>query len=312
MTPILNIVVPCYNEEEVLPETIRRLTDLLQSMFSLHLVSEDSLVLFVDDGSHDQTWTIIEHESVRNMQVHGIKLSRNQGHQNALMAGLEYSKGDIVVSVDADLQDDINVIVDMVKKYSDGSEIVYGVRKRRDTDTLFKRNTASIYYKLLAAMGVEVVYNHADFRLMSRKALSALKSYSEVNLFLRGVIPMLGFSATTVYYDRVERFAGASKYPIRRMIALALDGVTSFSVMPLRIISLLGLLACGFSSLMITWILVGKFFMDAAIPGWASSVIPIYFLGGVQLLSTGVLGEYVAKVYLETKRRPRYIVEKIV
>lgn len=306
----LGIVVPCYNEEEVLPETSRQLADLLNRMTSLGLVSQDSGIYFVDDGSKDRTWTIIENMAAKDSRVHGIKLSRNRGHQNALLAGLFGAEGDAIVSVDADLQDDISVIEDMVRKHRDGVEIVLGVRKGRDTDTAFKRGTAELYYRLLNAMGVDIVFNHADFRLMGRRALDCLGGYSEVNLFLRGIIPLIGFPSDTVYYDRSDRFAGESKYPLKKMLALAVDGITSFSIMPLRMISALGLLVCAFSVVMICWVLYGRLVLDAALPGWASSVIPIYFLGGVQLLSVGVLGEYIAKIYMETKRRPRFFIEK--
>lgn len=303
-------MVPCYNEEEVLPETSRQLADLLNRMTSLGLVSQDSGIYFVDDGSKDRTWTIIENMAAKDSRVHGIKLSRNRGHQNALLAGLFGAEGDAIVSVDADLQDDISVIEDMVRKHRDGVEIVLGVRKGRDTDTAFKRGTAELYYRLLNAMGVDIVFNHADFRLMGRRALDCLGGYSEVNLFLRGIIPLIGFPSDTVYYDRSDRFAGESKYPLKKMLALAVDGITSFSIMPLRMISALGLLVCAFSVVMICWVLYGRLVLDAALPGWASSVIPIYFLGGVQLLSVGVLGEYIAKIYMETKRRPRFFIEK--
>jgi polyisoprenyl-phosphate glycosyltransferase len=312
LNPRLGIVVPCYNEEEVLPETCRRLVELLERMVSSDLVSPESAIYFVDDGSKDKTWSIIENIVAKDSRVHGIKLSRNRGHQNALLAGLFGAEGDALVSVDADLQDDINVIEEMVRKYRSGVEVVLGVRKGRDTDTAFKRGTAEMYYKLLGAMGVDIVYNHADFRLMSRRAIDCLGGYSEVNLFLRGIIPLIGFPMDTVYYDRSERFAGESKYPLKRMLGLAVDGITSFSIMPLRMISALGLIVCAFSVAMILWVIYGKLVLDSALPGWASSVIPIYFLGGVQLLSIGVLGEYVAKIYLETKRRPRYFIDKAI
>ncbi len=308
----LGIVVPCYNEEEVLPETNRRLLDLLNHLQQSGLVTADNSLYFVDDGSKDRTWEIIESLAAADSRVHGIKLSRNRGHQNALLAGLFGAEGDAVVTVDADLQDDITIIEEMVHRFSEGCEIVYGVRKSRAVDTAFKRSSAGMYYKFLAWMGVDVVYNHADFRLMSRRAVDSLRQYSEVNLFLRGIIPLLGFPTATVYYDRGERFAGVSKYPLRRMLALAIDGITSFSVMPLRFIAALGLLVCLLSIAMIGWVLYLRLFTAAAIPGWASSVLPIYFLGGIQLLSIGILGEYVAKIYLETKRRPRYFIEKVI
>ncbi|MFO1430624.1 MAG: glycosyltransferase family 2 protein [Candidatus Competibacteraceae bacterium] len=308
----LGIVVPCYNEEAVLPEISRRLLDLLSHLWQAGLVTADSALYFVDDGSKDHTWRIIESLATAGTRVHGIKLSRNRGHQNALLAGLFGAKGDAVVTVDADLQDDIAVIEDMIHRFSEGCEIVYGVRKSRSADTVFKRSSAGMYYKFLAWMGVDIVYNHADFRLMGRRAIDCLQQYSEVNLFLRGIIPLLGFPTATVYYDRSERFAGVSKYPLRRMLALAIDGITSFSVMPLRFIAVLGLLVCLLSIAMIGWALYLRLFTNAAIPGWASSVLPIYFLGGIQLLSIGVLGEYIAKIYLETKHRPRYFIEKVI
>lgn len=312
MTVQVGIVVPCYNEEAVLPETANRLLALLQRLAAEGLATADSAVYFVDDGSQDKTWSLIEALAQSNTHVHGIKLSRNQGHQNALIAGLFGAQGDVLVSIDADLQDDVNVIEDMVRKHHDGFEIVYGVRQSRETDTPFKRGSAELYYWLLAKMGVDIVHNHADFRLMGRRALEALQGFREVNLFLRGIVPLLGFRTTTAYYSRAERFAGESKYPLKKMLALAMDGLTSFSVVPLRMISMLGFLVSLFSIAMVVWVAYGKLFMNSAIPGWASSVIPIYFLGGIQLLSIGVLGEYIAKIYLETKQRPRYLIEKVV
>jgi glycosyltransferase involved in cell wall biosynthesis len=312
MTITLAIVVPCYNEEAVLPETTARLLGLMDRLTQNGLLTPQSAIYFVDDGSRDRTWAIIEQSALSDCRIHGIKLSRNRGHQNALLAGVSSAPGDAVVTIDADLQDDINVIETMVQRFAAGIDIVYGVRKSRTTDTAFKRWTAQAYYKLLDALGVDIVFNHADYRLMSRRAVEHLQQYSEVNLFLRGIIPLLGFATDTVYYDRIERFAGESKYPLRRMLAFALDGITSFSVTPLRIISGLGLFVCLLSISMVLWVLYGTLFSGSVVPGWASSVIPIYFLGGIQLLSIGVLGEYVAKIYMETKRRPRYFVEKTV
>ena len=312
MTTRLGIIAPCYNEEEVLPETNRRLLELLTHLRQSGLITADSALYFVEDGSKDHTWEIIETLAAADPRVHGIKLSRNRGHQNALLAGLFGAEGDALVTVDADLQDDVTVIEAMVRRFSEGCEIVYGVRQSRTSDTLAKRGTAELYYRFLAWLGVDIVYNHADFRLMGRRAVACLQQYSEANLFLRGIIPLLGFPTATVYYDRVERFAGESKYPLRRILALAIDGITSFSVMPLRFIAALGLIVCLLSIVMIGWVLYGRLFTNSAIPGWASSVIPIYFLGGIQLLSIGVLGEYIAKIYLETKRRPRYFIEKVI
>ena len=306
----LGIVVPCYNEQEVISETSRRLMELLSRMSSAGIVSEDSAVYFVDDGSQDRTWSLIEELTVGDSRIHGIKLSRNQGHQSALLAGLFHAEGDAIVSIDADLQDDINVIEEMVRRYQEGYEVVYGVRSSRETDSVFKRSTARLYYRMLEMFGVEIVYDHADYRLLSRRAVDCLKGFNEVNLFLRGVIPQLGLRATSVFYERGERFAGESKYPFRKMLALAVNGITSFSVVPLRLIAVLGLIIFLGSVVMVGWILVGKFFLNSTVPGWASSVLPIYFLGGVQLLSIGILGEYVAKIYMETKRRPRYLIEK--
>lgn len=308
----LAIVVPCFNEEEVLPETNRRLLALLQRMQDAGLVSASSGIYYVDDGSRDRTWSIIEEQSQRDGRCHGLKLSRNRGHQAALMAGLLTVPGDALVSIDADLQDDVDVIEAMVSEFKAGHEVVYGVRDSRATDTVFKRQTALAYYGLLRKMGVDLVHNHADFRLMGRRAVEALREYGEVNMFLRGVVPLIGYRATTVKYDRAERFAGVSKYPLRKMLAFAAEGITSFSIVPLRLITLLGFLVSAFSFAMILFILYGTLVLKAAIPGWASSVVPIYFLGGIQLLAIGILGEYIAKIYLETKRRPRYFIESSV
>lgn len=312
MTTTLGIVVPCYNEEEVLPETAKRLLDLLSRFRDQGLVSGESALYFVDDGSKDATWQLIHSLSALDPRVHGVKLSKNRGHQNALLAGLSVAKGDAVVTLDADLQDDIEVIGEMLERFAQGCEIVYAVRMSRQSDTVFKRGTAHAYYRFLESAGVDIVKNHADFRLMSRRALHHLQEYSEVNLFLRGIIPLLGFASAIVYYDRSARFAGDSKYPLRRMLMLALDGVTSFSVMPLRFITMLGIIVFLMSFGMIGWVLYGRLFMNAGIPGWASSVIPIYFLSGTQLLSIGVLGEYIAKIYMEVKRRPRFLIENMV
>lgn len=308
----LAIVVPCYNEEEVLPETGSRLLELLNRLQNGALTAPDSIICFVDDGSTDRTWELIQALCAADYRVWGIKLSRNRGHQNALLAGLLSVEGDAVITIDADLQDDIGVIEEMLQRFQQGSEIVYGVRKSRVSDTAFKRGAAQAYYTLLRWMGADVIHGHADFRLLGRRAIEGLREYSEVNVFLRGIVPQLGFASATVYYDRTGRLAGTSKYPLVRMLGLALDGITSFSVMPLRLISLLGLMVCILSIAMIVWVIYGRLVMNSTIPGWASSVIPIYFLGGIQMLSLGVVGEYIAKIYLETKQRPRYIIERIV
>jgi polyisoprenyl-phosphate glycosyltransferase len=309
-TPRVCIVVPCYNEEEVLPETARRLDALLTKLISSNKILADSQVIFVDDGSRDRTWSLIKELNHADPRIRGVKLSANRGHQTALIAGLFAANGDAVISIDADLQDDVSAIELMIDAYVSGYEIVYGVRKRRETDTVFKRTTAQAYYTLLNLLGVKIVFNHADYRLLGRRALESLQQYTEVNLFIRGIVPLIGFRCTTVQYDRAGRFAGESKYPLKKMLALAIDGVTSFTAFPLRLIALLGLIVSAASVLMVVWVLWIKLFTTSAIPGWASSVIPIYFLGGIQLLSIGVLGEYVAKIYFETKRRPRYFIEE--
>lgn len=311
MSTRLAIVIPCYNEEKVLSETNMRLLRRMDDMQLAGVISADSTINYVDDGSKDRTWQLIEEFAAIDKRVHGIKLSRNQGHQNALLAGLFSVEAEAVITMDADLQDDIAVMQDMVRAFQAGFQVVYGVRKSRSTDTWFKRGTASLYYKLLHVLGVDVVYNHADYRLMGMVAIEALKGYHEVNLFLRGIIPLLGYPTSTVYYDRAERFAGESKYPLSKMLVLAINGITSFSVAPLRFITFLGTVVSILSLCMIGWVLYGWYFMGATIPGWVSSVVPIYFLGGVQLLSIGVVGEYVSKIYMETKHRPRYGIEKM-
>lgn len=306
----LGVVVPCFNEEAVIRETANQLLALLGKLVRDGKIDRDSRIYFVNDGSKDSTWDLIEEMARENTSLVGIKLSRNVGHQNALLAGLLSAEGDALVSIDADLQDDIGVIEQMVDEFAAGSEIVYGVRGRRDLDTAFKRLTAQGYYRLLHLMGVDVIYNHADYRLMGRAAIEALRDFSETNLFLRGLVPLLGFNSSVVEYDRAARFAGESKYSIRQMMALALDGITSFSVVPLRLIMFVGLLVFLFSSVMGIWILMIALFSEKAVPGWGSTALPIYFLGGVQILCIGVLGEYAGKIYKEVKRRPRYVVEK--
>ncbi len=311
-TPLqLSIVIPCYNEEEVLSETVTQMSKLVDEMIEENLVTKNSSIWFIDDGSKDKTWQMIDEYSQTNTKIKGIKLSRNKGHQNALLAGLETADGDLLVSIDADLQDDITVIREMVKQYYKGNDVVYGVRKVRTTDTVFKRTTAQGFYTLIQKLGVDVVYNHADFRLMSRRAIEALKEHKEVNLFLRGMVPLIGFSSTNVEYARTERFAGESKYPLKKMLALAVDGITSFSAYPLRLIAGLGFSIFLFSIFISLWVFYTLVFTDNAVPGWASSVLPMYLLGGIQLLSIGVVGEYVGKIYMESKNRPRYVIETI-
>jgi glycosyltransferase involved in cell wall biosynthesis len=308
--PMLTIVVPCYNEEDVLPESARQLTAVLQSLIEEQLIAPESKILFVDDGSQDRTWILINKLMDQNRYVTGIKLARNFGHQKALIAGLETAKekSDCVISIDADLQDDVGVIRDFVLKYLEGYDIVYGVRNKRETDTAFKRLTAQGFYRLMKWMGVDLVYNHADFRLMSKRALEELSRYKEVNLFLRGVVAQLGFRAAVVYYDRKERFAGTSKYPLKKMIAFAFDGITSFSVVPIRMITLIGFLSFMISSLAGVYIMISKL-TGHADSGWTSMMISIWFIGGLLLMSVGLIGEYIGKIYQETKRRPRYSIE---
>lgn len=308
----LAIVVPCYNEEEVISETANRLLSLLARLSSAGKISPQSMIYFVDDGSKDRTWTMIDQLSQKHWQIAGIKLSRNRGHQNALLAGLLTAGGNAIVSVDADLQDDIDVIEAMVDDYHRGIDIVYGVRKKRETDTFFKRLTAETFYSLIRLVGAESVYNHADYRLMSRRALESLREFQEVNLYIRGMVPLLGFKTSTVHYDRRERFAGQTKYPLKKMIALALDAITSFSVVPLRIITLTGFVVFAGTMGISVWILWARFFTRNAIPGWASTVLPMYFLGGIQIFCIGILGEYMGKIYREVKARPRYIIEQVI
>lgn len=311
MTPNIGLVIPCYNEEEVLRETTSRLVVLLERMRSEGLIAAESAVFYVDDGSRDKTWALIEELSAKHKEICGIKLSRNRGHQNALFCGLMTAPGDALISVDADLQDDLEVIPQMIRNFRNGDDIVYGVRKRRDTDTFFKRFTAEGYYKLMAAMKVDIVFNHADYRLMSRRALDSLGEYRESNLFLRGMVRLLGYPNSVVEYDRAERFAGESKYPLKKMLSFAWQGITSFSTYPLRLITTIGTIISMISLALAAWALLTRFFKPEVLPGWASTVIPMYFLGGVQLLSLGVIGEYVAKIYTETKDRPRFHVDKL-
>jgi glycosyltransferase involved in cell wall biosynthesis len=307
----LAIVVPCYNEQEVLPETARRLLGVLDRLAADGLASPTSRIYFVDDGSRDRTWSLIEELARAHPRIGGIKLSRNRGHQNALVAGLFTAEGDAIVSIDADLQDDVEVIREMVERYHEGCDIVYGVRPDRSVDGLM-RFPAKLHYRLLRLMGAEVVLDHADFRLMSRRAIEALREYREVNLYLRGIVPMLGFKTATVAYKRGERFAGESKYSLRKLASLAFQGITSFSAAPLRLITALGLLVCAGSFALVIWALSIRLFTDQVVPGWASTVVPIYFLGGVQLLCIGVIGEYLAKIYLEVKDRPRFVIDRVV
>ena len=308
---VLYLVIPCYNEEKVLPETSRQLKEKLNHLILNEKISPESRIVFVDDGSKDKTWEMISHLHLQNKIFQGIKLTRNKGHQNALLAGLMtvMDHCDITISLDADLQDDINAIDEMVDKYHEGCDVVYGVRSARKKDTVFKKITAEGFYKLINSMGAEIVYNHADYRLMSRKALEGLQSFEEVNLFLRGVVPMIGYKSDKVYYERKERFAGESKYPLKKMLAFAWEGITSLSTKPIKFISLLGGLIFIISIIMLVYSLV-RHFMGETETGWTSMILSIWSLGGLQLLAIGIIGEYIGKVYLETKKRPKFIVEK--
>lgn len=306
----LAIVVPCYNEEEMLPQTTSELLRVLEGLQSAKKI-EQGIVLYVDDGSHDRTWQLICELASKYTQVKGLKLAHNAGHQQALWAGLEWAavNADAAVSIDADLQDDVNAIVEMVDAWRGGADIVFGVRKERKTDTLFKRHTAQGFYKLMNALGGEVVYNHADFRLMSRRTLQALVSFPERNLFLRGMVASLGYPTAQVFYDRKERLAGESKYPLSKMLSFALDGITSFSVRPLRYIVMLGMLFILISLAAIIYGVV-VYFEGKTIPGWTSLLVSVWFIGGSILMAVGIIGEYIGKIYKEVKRRPRYFIEK--
>lgn len=315
MTPeILYMVVPCYNEEAVLHETAKRLEEKYASLISRGLISKDSRVVFVNDGSKDKTWEIISslHEE-RPELFSGVDLAHNAGHQNAVLAGLMTVRElcDMAITMDADLQDDINTIDAMVEKYYEGNQVVYGVRSARDTDTFFKRFTAEGFYKFMKVMGADVVYNHADFRLMSKRVLAELANFREVNLFLRGMVPLIGFKSCSVYYERAERFAGESKYPLKKMLAFAINGITSFSTKPLKLITWLGCIMSVLSIIALVWALIAKIggFSE---PGWSSTMCSIWLVGGLQLLCLGVIGEYVGKIYSEVKQRPRYIVAEFI
>ena len=308
----LAIVVPCYNEEEVLAESARRLSIVLQKMISENKISKDSYILFVNDGSKDKTWSMIQEEHKKNELVWGLNLAGNVGHQNALLAGLMTAKksADAIVSIDADLQDDENVIIEMVDKFLEGKDIVYGVRNNRDTDSIFKRTTALGFYKVMQMMGVKSVYNHADFRLMSKRAVEHLEEFEERNIFLRGMVPLIGYETDCVYYKRAERMAGESKYPLKKMLSFAWDGITSFSIKPITLIGTLGGIIT-FLSLVAAVYFMLAFVKGSVVPGWSSLFVSIWFFGGVQLLSIGIIGQYIGKIYVEVKRRPRYNIERV-
>ncbi|MBQ8508022.1 MAG: glycosyltransferase family 2 protein [Clostridia bacterium] len=308
----LYVVVPCYKEEAVLPETAKRLKAKLHSLMQQGKISDRSRILFVNDGSKDKTWEIISSLHEGDRLFSGVNLSRNRGHQNALLAGLmtAVQDADMMVSMDADLQDDIDAMDRMIDQYHAGYDIVYGVRSSRKTDSFFKRFTAEGFYKLMKLMGVDIVFNHADYRLMSRRAVEGLSEFREVNLFLRGVVPQIGYSWTTVEYERAKRFAGESKYPLKKMIAFALDGITSFSIKPLRLILFLGGVIFLFSIIALIWALIARW-TGHTVSGWTSLMCSIWMIGGIQLLSLGVIGEYIGKIYGETKSRPRFIIERV-
>ena len=308
----LYVVVPCYKEEAVLPETAKRLREKLHALIDQGKIASGSRILFVNDGSKDRTWEIIEGLHAQDPIYSGVNLSRNRGHQNALLAGLltAVQYADMMVSMDADLQDDINAMDAMIDRYHEGYDVVYGVRSARKTDTAFKRMTAEGFYKLMRAMGVEIVFNHADYRLMSRRAVEGLAQFQEVNLFLRGIVPQIGYPWTCVEYERAARFAGESKYPLKKMIAFALDGITSFSVKPMRLILSVGAVIFCLSLIALLWALIAKL-SGHSVGGWTSLMCSIWMIGGIQLLSLGVIGEYIGKIYSETKRRPRFIIERV-
>ncbi len=309
--PVLYVIVPCYNEQEVLPITVVALLEELDHMMEWGTISEKSKILFVDDGSMDETWTLIRQMNRKNARVEGLKLSHNRGHQNALLAGLlsMQDRGDLFITIDADLQDDVQAMRRMVQSYREGYDVVYGVRNSRKTDHRFKRFSARAFYRLMAFMGVEIQYDHADYRLMSKRAVVALGKYREVNLFLRGLVPLLGFPHTTVGYDRAERAAGTSKYPLKKMVAFAVDGITSFSIRPIRFITGLGIGIFLGSVLMLIYSFV-RYAQGHTVSGWSSLMVSIWALGGLQLLAIGIIGEYIGKIYLETKGRPRFQIEE--
>lgn len=311
MSDILYMVLPCYNEEEVLPETAKQLKQKYQALISTGKISSKSRIVFVNDGSKDRTWSIIQELHEQDKMFSGVNLSRNRGHQNALLAGLMEAKNyaDMVISMDADLQDDIGVIDSMVEEYYKGNDVVYGARSARDKDTWFKRTTAESFYKLTNALGGEVVFNHADCRLMSKRALSGLEQYKEVNLFLRGIVPMIGYPSTVVTYERNERFAGESKYPLKKMLSFAMEGITSLSTKPIRFVTTGGVLFFVIAIIMMIYTVV-RYFMGGTVPGWSSILISVWFVGGVQMIALGIIGEYIGKIYMEAKQRPRFIVEQ--
>jgi glycosyltransferase involved in cell wall biosynthesis len=309
--PIIGIISPCYNEEDILNESIEKLNNLIFDLVNSELISEKSFIAFVDDGSKDNTWEIIESKVSQNSCIKGLKLAGNVGHQNALLAGLLTfnEDADALISIDADLQDDIKIVGQMIEKFKTGKDIIYGVRKERATDSFFKRNTALVFYFLMKKMKSNIIANHADFRLCSKRVISGLSNFNEVNLFLRGIIPSIGFSNENIYYDRLERNAGESKFSFRKMFSFAWNGITSFSTFPLKLVTVIGFVIFLICLIMSGYAIVAIYTGDT-VPGWLSTVLPMYFLGGIQLFSIGVIGEYIGKIYSEVKQRPRYIIDK--
>lgn len=309
--PFLTVVVPCYNEEEVLSESVTQLTNIIQKLVMSASISDKSQIMFVDDGSKDKTWELIQQYSESNEHVSGLKLSRNYGHQGALLAGLTeaHAYSDCVVSIDADLQDDVNAIIEFIEKYHEGFDVVYGVRDKRDTDTYFKRNSALAFYRIMSKLGVNMVPNHADYRLLSKRALTEFLRYKEENMFIRGIVPLLGFKSTKVFYNRNERFAGESKYPLKKMVLFAVDGITSFSVAPIRLLLVLGSVIFMIGVVMGIYAIVQKI-VGAVVPGWTSLIVSLWLIGGIQLIGIGVLGEYIGKIFKQVKERPRFTIEE--
>ena len=310
--PRLAVVVPCFNEEAVLPETIKRFSAIFQDLINKKLISKDSFILFVDDGSIDRTWEIIKESAKENPFIKGIKLSKNQGHQNALLAGMREvaNKCDVMISIDADLQQDPAAMEEMLKKYQEGYEVVLGVRDSRDTDSFFKKFTAQAYYKIMQLMGVDIETNHADYRLLSNRALNYFLKFREKNIFIRGMVKLVGLKSTKVIFKNADRFAGESKYPLKKMLNFAWDGITSFSLVPLKIITFIGFIIFLITIALSLYVLYSVFISGTAVPGWASTVLPMYFLGGIELLALGIIGEYIGKIYIEVKDRPLYFIEE--
>ncbi|HGI6162341.1 TPA: glycosyltransferase family 2 protein [Listeria monocytogenes] len=309
--PFLTVVVPCYNEEEVLSESVTQLTNIIEKLVMSESISDKSQIMFVDDGSKDRTWELIQQYSESNEHVSGLKLSRNYGHQGALLAGLTeaHAYSDCVVSIDADLQDDVNAIIEFIEKYHEGYDVVYGVRDKRDTDTYFKRNSALAFYRIMSKLGVNMVPNHADYRLLSKRALTEFLRYKEENMFIRGIVPLLGFKSTKVFYNRNERFAGESKYPLKKMVLFAVDGITSFSVAPIRLLLVLGSVIFMIGVVMGIYAIVQKI-IGAVVPGWTSLIVSLWLIGGIQLIGIGVLGEYIGKIFKQVKEPPRFTIEE--